>query len=331
MSASQPPVLPPTMTASDNSSSESKSIHVEREFEVSPTLLYSIFVDSELHSAIVGGDCHVSEKAGASFDACDGWIQGTVVESQHGKKLVQKWRGKNWPAGHFSTLTLTFESLAPESQSWKEKSMLTLQQDNFPPGEAEKIKEGWDTHYWKPIAGWAAGRAYAKKKMYEEGGICHLEIPVLDFERAKGFYGDVFGWTFQDAMPGYVLFFTRAQRHGLSGGLYLANPQDADATAPDESPSKRRRSSRSPRKGDEAEEKPASAMPPCKIGENNGMNAHIGVKEIDDALSSIEKHGGKTVLPKTLITEQVGWFAKFTDTEGNLFFLYQSAKKPENH
>lgn len=29
-------------------------------------------------------------------------------------------------------------------------------------------------------------------------GIVHFEIPADDIARAKRFYGDLFGWTFQD-------------------------------------------------------------------------------------------------------------------------------------
>lgn len=34
-------------------------------------------------------------------------------------------------------------------------------------------------------------------------------------------------------------------------------------------------------------------------------------------LSRVEAAGGKIVVPKTLITEEIGYFAVFTDTEGN--------------
>lgn len=34
-------------------------------------------------------------------------------------------------------------------------------------------------------------------------------------------------------------------------------------------------------------------------------------------ISRVEAAGGKVVVPKTLITEEIGYFAVFTDTEGN--------------
>ncbi len=54
------------------------------------------------------------------------------------------------------------------------------------------------------------------------GSIVHIELPVKDRDRAKKFYGDLFGWTFQD-MPemDYTLFETA---NGPGGGLFV--PQE---------------------------------------------------------------------------------------------------------
>ncbi|MFC2156574.1 VOC family protein [Acidobacteriota bacterium] len=37
-------------------------------------------------------------------------------------------------------------------------------------------------------------------------GIDYIEFSVTDMEEAKSFYGDVFGWTFQDWGPDYASF-----------------------------------------------------------------------------------------------------------------------------
>lgn len=46
-----------------------------------------------------------------------------------------------------------------------------------------------------------------------QGGICYLEIPAPDLEKAKQFYGEVFGWTFEDVHESYCFF-----RDGQIGG-----------------------------------------------------------------------------------------------------------------
>ena len=45
--------------------------------------------------------------------------------------------------------------------------------------------------------------------------ITYVEISVTDIERAKGFYGAAFGWTFKDYGPDYCEFFDG----GLQGGF----------------------------------------------------------------------------------------------------------------
>jgi predicted enzyme related to lactoylglutathione lyase len=54
---------------------------------------------------------------------------------------------------------------------------------------------------------------------YKQGDLCHLELPVKDTARAKAFYGEVFGWQFQD-VPGmdYTLFSTPGNVVG--GGFF---------------------------------------------------------------------------------------------------------------
>ncbi len=48
--------------------------------------------------------------------------------------------------------------------------------------------------------------------------ICHVDIPCKDIARAKQFYGDVFGWDFEDFGESYALFNTGS---GVGGGLDL--------------------------------------------------------------------------------------------------------------
>lgn len=49
-------------------------------------------------------------------------------------------------------------------------------------------------------------------------GFVHVEVPTRDLKRAKAFYGNVFGWTFQDFSKDYALFSPPGG--GVGGGLY---------------------------------------------------------------------------------------------------------------
>jgi len=126
------------------------------------------------------------------------------------------------------------------------------------------------------------------------GKVVHFEIPADDLERAKDFYGSVFGWDLSTtSMPG--------------GGEYtsvLTTPVDKGTQMP---------------------------LEPGAI--NGGLVAReeavqtpvitLDVKAIDDALQAIEAHGGSTVTPRTAIPG-MGAFAYFKDPEGNVMGLWET-------
>ena len=48
---------------------------------------------------------------------------------------------------------------------------------------------------------------------------------------------------------------------------------------------------------------------------------YFAVDDIDATLSAVEKAGGKILNPKTLITEEYGYYATFSDPDGNVIGL----------
>jgi predicted enzyme related to lactoylglutathione lyase len=48
-------------------------------------------------------------------------------------------------------------------------------------------------------------------------GICHIEIPAKDFEKAKKFYGDLFNWEFTEIKEWNYLLFKAPD--GIAGGF----------------------------------------------------------------------------------------------------------------
>ncbi|MHC4136136.1 MAG: VOC family protein [Planctomycetota bacterium] len=55
------------------------------------------------------------------------------------------------------------------------------------------------------------------------GAWCHIEIAAQDVDRAKKFYGECFGWKFQD-MPEMAYHLYTTGEGGLGGGLMKAEP-----------------------------------------------------------------------------------------------------------
>ena len=123
--------------------------------------------------------------------------------------------------------------------------------------------------------------------------VVHFEIPADDLDRAKNFYGSVFGWELQ-TMPMNEGEYTSVKTTdvdeqtqlptepgAINGGMFL---RDERLTSP---------------------------------------VITIDVDGIDDALKQIEAEGGSTVAPRTAIPG-MGAFAYFKDPEGNVLGLWET-------
>ena len=124
--------------------------------------------------------------------------------------------------------------------------------------------------------------------------VVHFEIPVDDAARAKDFYRSAFDWELNDMDMG-------------DGNVYTT----VTTTAIDEQ----------------------SRMPIRPGAINGGLMRRrsdtpapvvtIGVDAIDDALKKIEAGGGSVVQPRTEIPD-MGAFAYFKDSEGNVLGLWET-------
>ena len=57
----------------------------------------------------------------------------------------------------------------------------------------------------------------------KEGVWCHIEIPTADTKKSKSFYGEVFGWKFQE-MPGMDYSMYETREGGIGGGVWNPPP-----------------------------------------------------------------------------------------------------------
>jgi uncharacterized protein len=118
--------------------------------------------------------------------------------------------------------------------------------------------------------------------------IIHFEIPADDVVKLKGFYSDVFNWTFiSNPEMDYYVFHTvptdekgMLKVPGVNGGLYKR-------TQPKQIP----------------------------------IN-YIRVESIDEYVDKVVKNGGKVISPKTEVPK-VGSIVWVTDPEGNPFGMLQ--------
>ncbi|MBM7567064.1 VOC family protein [Paenibacillus sacheonensis] len=124
------------------------------------------------------------------------------------------------------------------------------------------------------------------------GKVVHFEIHVDDMERAKAFYGEVFGWTYEDwsgyaGMPYWGAITGDPGAMGINGALM-------------------QRKGPSPQQGQPL----------------NGYACTLGVGDYDATEAKILAHGGKLALAKYALPG-MAWQGYYIDTEGNTFGIHQ--------
>lgn len=86
-----------------------KTITLTETFQCQAKDLYEALTKSEMVSAFTHSQAKVDATRGGEFELFNGNITGKFEELAPNEKIVQTWRYKQWPSGHFSTVTITFD------------------------------------------------------------------------------------------------------------------------------------------------------------------------------------------------------------------------------
>lgn len=112
-----------------------------------------------------------------------------------------------------------------------------------------------------------------------------FEIPATNFDRAKNFYSEIFKAEMAlNNINGLEMAFLNAPEGGVGGAIV---------------------------KGESYIPSKEGTLPYLNGGEN-----------LATVLDRVESAGGTVVMPKTQISEEVGYMAVFMDTEGNRIALH---------
>lgn len=107
-------------------------------------ILYAIYLDPALHSAVTGAPVTVGAEPGCQFRAFGGQINGATLAVVAPRLIVQSWRSTNFlDSDPDSTLILTF---APEGVSGR----IDLIHIDVPEQDYQGVADGWDKYYWTP-------------------------------------------------------------------------------------------------------------------------------------------------------------------------------------
>jgi len=110
-----------------------------------------------------------------------------------------------------------------------------------------------------------------------------FEIPVSDFDRAKKFYETIFNYQMPENVmgPARMGFFLYDFPAGKVGGAIVYNPEFYTPS-------------------------------------DNGALIYLNCQpDLQIVLDKVEAAGGKTLMPKTIVAPDLGFWALIKDTEGN--------------
>ena len=82
-----------------------------------------------------------------AFNLYGGGVEGRNIELVENERIVQAWRGADWPAGHYSIVTFEFK---PQDSG----TVLVLNHTGFPGGAGDHLQAGWHKMYWEPLKAW---------------------------------------------------------------------------------------------------------------------------------------------------------------------------------
>jgi activator of HSP90 ATPase len=123
---------------------KTKTIRQSITFKESPHEVYETLMDSRKHAKFTGAKARISREVGGRFTAYDGYIEGVNLNLLPDKKIVQSWRGTDWPKNHYSRAIFLLERV-------KNGTRLTFTQSGVPDQYYEDINQGWRDYYWNPM------------------------------------------------------------------------------------------------------------------------------------------------------------------------------------
>jgi uncharacterized protein YndB with AHSA1/START domain/ketosteroid isomerase-like protein len=154
---------------------ETKTIKHEVIFCASPREVFETLMDAKKHAAFTGAPAEIDRRVGGKFTLYGGQLNGTILELEQDKRIVEDWRGLKWPEGHFSRLSLTLTALADGK-----RTQLSMTQTGVPADHFDDINQGWQTYYWTKMASYFRDEKVAVVRRFMEEFKNKANLDIVD-------------------------------------------------------------------------------------------------------------------------------------------------------
>lgn len=144
-----------------------KTVKLSETFQCQAKDLFDALTKPELVTAFTRSTAKVDATRGGEFVLFNGNISGKFEEVVPNEKIVQSWRYKQWPAGHFSNVVLEFvQKVSPDKWIYKagspskfffflneqdDHTSLNLTQTGVPAGDYDSTIRNWKGYYFNSI------------------------------------------------------------------------------------------------------------------------------------------------------------------------------------
>ena len=108
--------------------------------------LYHAWLDSAAHSGFTGSPAQIDPRVGGRFSAWDGYIEGTTLELEPYRRILQSWRTSEFPEGSTdSRLEILLEDAGAG------QTRIALLHSEIPVGQGQSYLQGWEEFYFQPM------------------------------------------------------------------------------------------------------------------------------------------------------------------------------------
>ena len=137
-----------TTSTTGTSSINTTTVTATDEFRTTAEEMYQTFTDPQRLAAFTRAPPRVFDGAspGGKFAIFDGNVSGEFVTLEPPKKIVQKWRLKQWPEGHVSTQEIVFDQ-----NDVDRVTNMRVTWTGVPVGQEEVVQRNWEGYYVRSI------------------------------------------------------------------------------------------------------------------------------------------------------------------------------------